>query len=141
MKTPENALAERVYVLTIRNPWAWAIVYAGKDVENRTWTITTPCTLLIHAGRTFGPAERTAVEHLQHMGIMLPYELLLGNFHNGHIIGKAVVTECGWTSDSRWATPGTYHWELKDVVPIRTPLLVTGRAGLFKPPAGWQEAF
>jgi len=23
-------------VLTVRQPWAWAIIYAGKDIENRT---------------------------------------------------------------------------------------------------------
>jgi hypothetical protein len=23
-------------VLTIRQPWAWAIIYGGKDVENRS---------------------------------------------------------------------------------------------------------
>ena len=23
--------------LTLRHPWAWAIVHCGKDVENRTW--------------------------------------------------------------------------------------------------------
>lgn len=25
------------FALSIRQPWAWAIVYAGKDIENRTW--------------------------------------------------------------------------------------------------------
>ena len=26
-----------VEVLAIRQPWAWAMVYAGKDVENHRW--------------------------------------------------------------------------------------------------------
>ena len=25
--------------LTLKQPWPWAIVYAGKDVENRTWPV------------------------------------------------------------------------------------------------------
>ena len=37
--------------LTVQQPWAWAIIHGGKDVENRTqaWTYRGP--LLIHAGR------------------------------------------------------------------------------------------
>lgn len=23
--------------LSVRQPWAWAIIHAGKDIENRTW--------------------------------------------------------------------------------------------------------
>ena len=23
--------------LTIKQPWAWAIIHAGKDIENRDW--------------------------------------------------------------------------------------------------------
>lgn len=23
--------------LSVRQPWAWAIIYAGKDIENRSW--------------------------------------------------------------------------------------------------------
>lgn len=32
-----RAHAAVIPVLTIRQPWAWAIVSGGKDVENRTW--------------------------------------------------------------------------------------------------------
>jgi hypothetical protein len=36
--------------LTVHQPWAWAIVHGGKNIENRTirWTYRGP--LLIHAG-------------------------------------------------------------------------------------------
>lgn len=40
--------------LTVKQPYAWAICYAGKDVENRTWpvpkTVELPFRLMIHAG-------------------------------------------------------------------------------------------
>ena len=26
--------------LSVRQPWAWAIIYAGKDVENRDWKLS-----------------------------------------------------------------------------------------------------
>lgn len=39
--------------ISIRQPWAWAIIYAGKDVENRTWHTDYRGPLLIHAGKKF----------------------------------------------------------------------------------------
>lgn len=39
--------------LSIKQPWAWAIIYAGKDVENRTWHTDYRGPLLIHASKTF----------------------------------------------------------------------------------------
>ncbi len=47
--------------ITIKQPWAWAITrrattYAGKDIENRTWTTPYRGLLAIHAGRTWDHA-------------------------------------------------------------------------------------
>jgi hypothetical protein len=30
-----------VRVLTVRQPWAWAIIHGGKDAENRNWPRST----------------------------------------------------------------------------------------------------
>ncbi|MQA14935.1 MAG: ASCH domain-containing protein [Pseudonocardiaceae bacterium] len=38
--------------LSIRQPWAWAILHAGKDVENRSWPIRHRERLVIHAAKT-----------------------------------------------------------------------------------------
>jgi hypothetical protein len=40
-----------VKALTIRQPWAWATIYGGKDVENRRWRTAYRGPLLIHAGK------------------------------------------------------------------------------------------
>jgi hypothetical protein len=45
-----------VNALIIRQPWAWAVVYAGKDVENRTWQTSYRGPLLIHAAKDDDPA-------------------------------------------------------------------------------------
>jgi ASCH domain len=42
-------------VLTVRQPWAWAIIHGGKDVENRSWRTKYRGPLLIHAGSAFEP--------------------------------------------------------------------------------------
>jgi hypothetical protein len=39
-----------VKALTLRQPWAWAAIYGGKDVENRRWKTRHRGPLLIHAG-------------------------------------------------------------------------------------------
>ena len=47
--------------LSIRQPWAWAILHAGKDVENRSEPMARSAerligqTILLHAGKTVDP--------------------------------------------------------------------------------------
>jgi len=38
--------------LSVRQPWAWAIIYALKDIENRGWPINYRGDILIHAAKT-----------------------------------------------------------------------------------------
>ena len=42
--------------ISIQQPWAWAIIHAGMDVENRTWNTHYRGLLAIHA-----PAKRKSV--------------------------------------------------------------------------------
>lgn len=44
-----------VKALTIRQPWAWATIYGGKDVENRRRRTAYRGPLLIHAGKNPDP--------------------------------------------------------------------------------------
>jgi hypothetical protein len=37
-------------ILCVRQPWAWAIIYARKNIENRSWATTYRGSLLIAAG-------------------------------------------------------------------------------------------
>lgn len=50
-------------MLSVRQPWAWAIIHGGKTVENRVWRgvprLTPPVPLAIHAGRTPHPEGLT----------------------------------------------------------------------------------
>jgi hypothetical protein len=36
--------------ITVRQPWAWAIINAGKDIENRTWNTNFRGRVAIRAG-------------------------------------------------------------------------------------------
>jgi hypothetical protein len=37
--------------LSIRQPWAWLILHAGKDIENRDWPTRFRGRFLIHAAK------------------------------------------------------------------------------------------
>lgn len=40
-----------LHALPIRQPWAWAIAYGGKNVQNRSWRAPLWCTTITtHAG-------------------------------------------------------------------------------------------
>lgn len=60
--------------LSIRQPWAWAIVNGHKTIENRTWATTYRGPLLIHASKSLDPhgMERLA-KHRRALGYDLPW--------------------------------------------------------------------
>jgi ASCH domain len=109
-------------VLTVRQPWASAIIYAGKDVENRSWPTKHRGRLYIHAGMT-----READDILP-PGTPVP---------QGAIIGYVTVTGCVRDSASPWAIPGNWHWLLTDPVPLPEPIPARGRLSLWQPPPTW----
>ena len=37
--------------ITVRQPWAWLILHAGKDIENRTWPTNERGRVLVHAAK------------------------------------------------------------------------------------------
>jgi hypothetical protein len=47
--TTASILGESWPVLTVRNPWAWALLH-GKPVENRSWPVNYRGPLWLHAG-------------------------------------------------------------------------------------------
>lgn len=46
-----------ITALSIRQPWAWAILYLGKDLENRTWSTDWRGSFVIHASKACTRAE------------------------------------------------------------------------------------
>jgi ASCH domain len=107
--------------LSIRQPWASLIIYAGKTVENRTWRTTYRGPLLIHAGRRRDPAGFSAIAR---MGIEIP-ELYFGG-----IIGRVQLVDIVEDSASEWAIAGQHHWILEEPEPLPfTPS--KGRLGLY----------
>lgn len=132
--------------LTLWQPWAWAICYAGKDVENRTWRPSKDLVgqrIAIHAGLK---RERGA---LRSMGIETPLFLEQGaivaiatlkgfvrcegtRIYFTDSAGLATMEEMQAVHRSPWFQ-GPIGWLLTDVVPI-PGVRCQGQRGLWDVP-------
>lgn len=110
--------------LTVKQPWAWAIIEAGKDVENRPKPSKHRGPLFIHAGL------KDALEGWQFLdvhGWTLPVDPPIGG-----IIGIVDVVACVEDYDSCWAVPGEQQLVLDD--PERVPFTeMNGELYMFDP--------
>ena len=59
----------QVKAITVMQPWASAIIHAGKDVENRNWQTSHTGQLAIHAGKTF---DSNALLYMRRLGLDVP---------------------------------------------------------------------
>lgn len=112
-----------VKVLSIRQPWAHAIMRLGKDVENRSWPTHYRGPLLIHAGKT---PDRSAFPVLNVDRRAIEY---------GAIVGIVDLVDCRQDAEatSSWAVAGMWHWVLdapREFEPIPCP----GQLRLFDAP-------
>ena len=122
-------------ILSVRQPWAWLIVNALKDVENRGRICNHRGELYIHASKTYDDTanferikrminDPTAYEKfldapMQENGILL-----------GGIVGKVQMISCVTESDSPWFE-GQYGYVFKkpEVIPFRA---LRGFPGIFE---------
>jgi len=92
--------------LSIRQPWAWAIIHAGKDIENRTWQATRhgleefDGRFAVHAakGMTRDEYESTA-RFMASIGVTCPPAK---DLQRGGIIGFVELVECVKEHESPW---------------------------------------
>lgn len=93
--------------LSVRQPWAWAIIHAGKDIENRTWRQPNPGLnfrgpVCIHASTGMTRDEfEGAIEDIDCVSSVdrMPQARELVR---GAIIGVADVIDVVRHSDSKW---------------------------------------
>ena len=87
--------------LSIRQPWAWAIIHAGKDLENRKTLFSHRGLTLIHAsaGMTFDEYD-DAGHFMNEIGVLdVPP---LTSLERGGIIGAVEIVDSVKESDSPW---------------------------------------
>lgn len=130
--------------LSVRQPWAWAIIYAGKDIENRDWRQPNPGLafrglVAIHAGKamTRGEYEDAAETIHDISGLTVPAP---GDLVRGGIIGAVKVVDIvrgkalGFDRPSPWFF-GPLGLRLRNPVAC-APIPCPGQLGFFEWRAG-----
>jgi len=153
-----------VKVLSGRQPWWWAILHAGKRVENRVWPTKYRGPILLHAaiGCTrheyeeavswmvsrglarspmcaLGAMEEIALRVADVDPATLPLIPPLREMQRGGIVGRARILDLlppsvDGTARAPWHMSGQYGFVLTEVEPL--PFIpCRGMLGLFTPPA------
>ena len=123
--------------LSIHQPWAWAILQAGKTIENRTWQTRHRGPLLIHASKSRASYDREMqLDWKALYGVDLPpWEELV----TGAVVGMVDVVDCVSPTSSRairlnpW-TEGPVCWVLANPRSLPQPVPFRGAQLLFEVP-------
>ncbi|EPJ7982300.1 ASCH domain-containing protein [Pseudomonas aeruginosa] len=101
--------------LSIRQPWAWLIVYGGKDIENRSRRTNFRGRFLVHASQGMTRQEYNMATWIAGpLGVTIPpFEELL----RGGIIGSVELVDCLEDSSSPWYM-GEKGYLLRDPRPL-----------------------
>lgn len=134
--------------LTLWQPWAWAIVAAGKNVENRTWEPPRDIIgerIAIHAGKTIDIESILAMRNEMRINCPSPASLVRGAIvGTARVVGAIAVNggTCQYNGgvtleqssvlcDSHWFS-GPIGWVLADVVRFHEPIQCRGAQGLWE---------
>jgi hypothetical protein len=148
------------FALSVRQPWAWAIIHGGKDIENRNYAPLCMAArkagrLAIHAALGMSPAEYDdAQRYMRERNIgagLPPFDALV----RGYIIGSVDVIGCITKSNRdahEWHRnpwyQGNYGIVLANPQPCK-PIPVKGQLGIYRwqvntdpapPPKTWASA-
>lgn len=127
-------------VLTVRQPWAWAIIHGGKDVENRSRSLGPYCgPVLIHAGLAeFEKPNQASRLHAELHGSSTDTQIVFGAIIGVvDLVGVHHAEDCHTPRSepcSLWAMEEHYHLELKNPRPLK-PIPTRGKLGLWRPDA------
>lgn len=139
-------------VLTVRQPWAWAIIHGGKDVENRVRSLGPyRGPVAIHASSSTSASGHGVVEAAEAWRSWWA-ENGRPEGQRGHVIGVVDLVDshsdefCArswstndhddcddWSLCSKWAMDDHHHLVLSNPRPLPRPIPATGRLGLWRP--------
>ena len=131
------SLPSEIRVLTVRQPWAWAIIHGGKDVENRTRNIAGDYRgpVAIHAGLQGASFDSRhpdlwPFDERHITGAIIGVVDLVGVHYNGTHSERWDTQQERNTTCSPWAEHGdVWHLQLANARPI-DPIPYRGGLGL-----------
>ncbi len=118
-----------VKALSIRQPWAWAIIHAGRDVENRSWWTAYGGDLLVHASKGVDGEGWRWIR--RHTGIIVPP---IDELERGALIGVVRVADVldNRATRSRWRMSDRFCWVFDKPRALLRPIPFVGALGLFE---------
>ena len=118
--------------ITVRARPALDVMFAGKRLENRTWSTRYRGPLYLHVSAKEMP-RRHVSEDISELcdlyGIReIPRKL------EGYLVGTMNLVECTRKTppgQRRWSQPGHWHFILSNVKLLRTPIKMPGQLGIW----------
>lgn len=123
---------DNIPALSVRQPWPWAMIYAGKNIENRYWSTNYRGKFYIHAAKGMTRSEYQDFEMFYEpirRGTKLPLCPAPALLQKGGIIGVANLVDCVTVHSSPWFT-GKYGFVLEDIKPVEF-IPLRGQLGFF----------
>jgi hypothetical protein len=112
-------------VLTVKQPWAWAIVSGLKRVENRSWATPYRGTIYIHASRQL---DTSGMAWFAKHKIKLPKDL-----PTGFVVGECEIVDVVAGKEGqrfgKWFF-GPKGWVVKNPRRLARPIKMKGQLGL-----------
>jgi len=154
--------ATRWPVLSVHQPWAAALIWAGKDIENRARPIRYRGPLFIHAtlhhptwddyltisARTGQgwPLGWLDTRHATPAQLAAVRTRIYHTAARGVLLGAVTITGCHHASDDHhgactpWADNGCWHWQAASPRALTAPIPVTGQRGRWYLPPHLEHA-
>lgn len=124
-------------VLTLWQPWAWAVINGSKRIENRSRPTAYRGRLLIHVGLGPGPQskwEEYVNEQMDSWPAGHRPQLAELREQRGRVIGEVTLVSTAPNGERPcdvWAVPGQVGWALASPIAYARPFGLTGQQGLF----------
>ena len=117
--------------LSVRQPYAWAIIEGIKNVENRFWPTNIRGRIYIHAGKNKEELEWGMDNLKKHRVKPLPEE---EDLVFGAIIGSVEIVDCVEKHRSPWYKKGTFGFVLANPIPLSRPIPMKANAKMQRVP-------
>ena len=128
-------LPKPLKAITVYPQWAWAIMHAGKDVENRSWNTHQRGIVAIHASipkpRKKYEEDRREINRKSPRKKLPSYE----DLPNNAIVGLVEITGCKNSAKSKWFYRGNKAFILARPTPLKTPITHPGWLNFWKVPS------
>jgi hypothetical protein len=125
--------------LSVQQPWAWAILHAGKNIENRKWRLPKGMEgerIILHAGKKIDKEGLARLDRLFEEGVLKERCPAAADLPKSAFLGEVTVVGCAHLSEIEDPGPwhkGPYCFGLSEPEEYVTPIPARGFLSFFDP--------